>query len=169
MSGEEKEIPLVNSTPDMNSILENATDIQSPQAQDSFATPPSQPQQPINPTSLFTNSQQVPNKFFNFLEDESANMSFDEQQPIFTAPFSLDSTPSAQTPAPAMNSTEDIELLDFSDSPSPTGTGAPVQMDVVQDIINKIRALNLNSDIVSVEEMNLPDEYYITIKIKKGN
>lgn len=169
MNGEENEIPLVNSTPDMNSILANATDIQSPQAQDPLAPQPAPQQQPINPANFFTNSQQVPNKFFNFLEDESANMSFDEQQPTFTAPFALDSTPSASAPIQDTNPSEDIELLDFSDSPSPSSTGTPVQMDVVQDIINRIRALNLNSDIVSVEEMNLPDEYYITIKIKKGS
>ncbi len=161
MNGDENEVPLVNSTPDMNSIIQNATDITSPQAQEDFMNPqPQAPQQPINPNSLFTNNTEVPNKFFNFLEDESANMTFDEQPQTFTSPFQLEPNPTVESPASEATS-DDIELLDFSDAPTPNN-------DSVNEIINRVRGLNLDPNRVSLEEMNLPDEYYITIKIKKN-
>ena len=39
--------------------------------------------------------------------------------------------------------------------------------DYLSQVIKTIRNLNLDSDKVVVEEMNLPTEYHINIKIKK--
>ena len=158
MNGDENEVPLVNSTPDMNSILQNAMDINAPQERPAMMEAPSTQQQPINPNAYFSNTSEIPNKFFNFLEDESANMNFDEQPQTFTEPFKLEPNPMVEE---VQQQSDDIELLDFSDGPVPTN-------DDVNEIINRVRGLNLDPNRVSMEEMNLPDEYYITIKIKKN-
>ena len=62
------EIPLVTDTPDINAIKENATDIMSV-----INNIPNEEKTPFE-----EENQKMPNKFFNFLEDESVNMNVGE-------------------------------------------------------------------------------------------
>ncbi len=104
--------------------------------------------------NIFSNPDQIPNKFFNFLEDEAVNMSMEE--PIPTS-----------TPVTASNE-EEIELLDFS-TPEATTTEANVKPDYINNIVNQVRALNFDSNKVAISETDGPFEYVINIKIKKDN
>lgn len=65
-------IPLVNLTPNLESIVNNATDIhpvREPHDVESMLKPMEEKTNEIQETPVFN-----PNKFFNFLEDEAANM-----------------------------------------------------------------------------------------------
>ena len=42
-----------------------------------------------------------------------------------------------------------------------------IQNEYLDTVIKTVRGLNFDSNKVSMEEMNLPTEYIITIKIKK--
>ena len=48
-----------------------------------------------------------------------------------------------------------------------TNSNIPVQNEYLDTVIKTVRGLNFDSNKVSMEEMNLPTEYIITIKIKK--
>ena len=67
-----------------------------------------------------------------------------------------------------INQTEDIEMLDdlFTESPKETENN---NQDYLNYVIKTIRGLNLDSDKVRLEEMNLPTEYRINIIIKKDD
>lgn len=214
---EEGDVPLVNSNPDLNAILTKSTDINTtsnmppilstPTAAQPATPQPTAPATPVaaplsapaqapstpnSPSNIFNTPSEIPNKFFNFLEDEAANMTVEEQPFNYQAQFKLENpvppaapTPVEPGPAPAA-APEEIELLDF-EAPTPVMNNvldetatlaqpkivieeAPVKHndDHVDEIIKIIRDLNLNSENVSVEEINLPDEYHINIKIKKN-
>ena len=117
----------------------------------------------ITPDSFFSNPEKMPNKFFNFLEDTAANMSVEEVTPTFELP-KVESKPQTEN---LINQTDNIEMLD--DFLIPTSDDKPESSnnDYLSQVIKTIRNLNLDSDKVVVEEMNLPTEYHINIKIKK--
>lgn len=117
----------------------------------------------ITPDSFFSNPEKMPNKFFNFLEDTAANMSVEEVTPTFELP-KVESKPQTEN---LINQTDNIEMLD--DFLIPTSDDKPESSnnDYLNEVIKTIRNLNLDSDKVVVEEMNLPTEYHINIKIKK--
>ncbi len=105
--------------------------------------------EPVVPKSTFSSifsskPDQIPNKFFNFLEDEAVNMSMEE--------------PVAPIPAE-----EEIEMLDF-DVPSNPATP---NVDYAKDVRTKIDTLNLDPTKVTIEESDTPIEHIINIKIKK--
>lgn len=95
--------------------------------------------------NLFATPEAMPNKFFNFLEDTAANMDITEPQKS------------------SENIDDGIELLDFSEPSTQTNN------DYLTKVIDAIRNLNLDPDRVSIEELNLSDEYHINITIKKDN
>lgn len=84
----EEEIPLVNPNPDLKAMINNATDINK--------TEPIREVKNVEPTPVASTNQNIestepknqPNKFFNFLEDEAANMQMTPSEP---APASNDS------------------------------------------------------------------------------
>ncbi len=117
----------------------------------------------VTPDSFFSNPEKMPNKFFNFLEDTAANMSVEEVTPTFELP-KVESKPQTEK---LINQTDNIEMLD--DFLIPTSDDKPESSnnDYLNEVIKTIRNLNLDSDKVVVEEMNLPTEYHINIKIKK--
>ena len=117
----------------------------------------------VTPDSFFSNPEKMPNKFFNFLEDTAANMSVEEVTPTFELP-KVESKPQTEN---LINQTDNIEMLD--DFLIPTSDDKPESSnnDYLNEVIKTIRNLNLDSDKVVVEEMNLPTEYHINIKIKK--
>ena len=89
----EGDIPIVDINPDINSIISNTTDINVPNTKQNinvFEGLGNNNEQ--NNTSVElkddvfvdnkTENNEVPNKFFNFLEDEAANMNVVEEKPI---------------------------------------------------------------------------------------
>ena len=121
-----------------------------------------QPVEKITPEAFFSNPEKMPNKFFNFLEDSAANMDTNETIPTFEIPKQEN-----PNPVNLINQTEDIEMLDdlFTESPKASDNN----QDYLNYVIKTIRGLNLDSDKVRLEEMNLPTEYRINIIIKKDD
>lgn len=122
-----------------------------------------QPVEKVTPDAFFSNPEKMPNKFFNFLEDSAANMDTNEKIPTFEIPKQEN-----PNPVNLINQTEDIETLDdlFTESPKETENN---NQDYLNYVIKTIRGLNLDSDKVRLEEMNLPTEYHINIIIKKDD
>ena len=114
----------------------------------------------ITPDAFFSNPEKMPNKFFNFLEDTAANMNTEEVIPKFEMPKE-ESKPQAKD---LINQTDNIEMLDDFLIPNSSSEN---NNDYLNEVIKTIRNLHLDSDKVIVEEMNLPTEYHINIKIKK--
>lgn len=122
-----------------------------------------QPVEKITPEAFFSNPEKMPNKFFNFLEDSAANMDTNETIPTFEIPKQEN-----PNPVNLINQTEDIEMLDdlFTESPKETENN---NQDYLNYVIKTIRGLDLDSNKVRLEEMNLPTEYHINIIIKKDD
>ena len=121
-----------------------------------------QPVEKITPDTFFSNPEKMPNKFFNFLEDSAANMDTNEKIPTFEI-----SKHENTNPVNLINQTEDIEMLDdlFTKSPKASDNN----QDYLNYVIKTIRGLDLDSNKVRLEEMNLPTEYRINIIIKKDD
>lgn len=121
-----------------------------------------QPVEKVTPDAFFSNPEKMPNKFFNFLEDSAANMDTNEKIPTFEIP-KHENTNSVNL----INQTEDIEMLDdlFTKSPKASDNN----QDYLNYVIKTIRGLDLDSNKVRLEEMNLPTEYHINIIIKKDD
>lgn len=122
-----------------------------------------QPVEKVTPDAFFSNPEKMPNKFFNFLEDSAANMDTNEKIPTFEIPKHENTNP-----VNLINQTEDIEMLDdlFTESPKSSENN---NQDYLNYVIKTIRGLNLDSNKVRLEEMNLPTEYHINIIIKKDD
>ena len=114
----------------------------------------------ITPDAFFSNPEKMPNKFFNFLEDTAANMNTEEEIPKFEMPKE-ENKPQAED---LINQTDNIEMLDDFLIPNSSSEN---NNDYLNEVIKTIRNLHLDSDKVIVEEMNLPTEYHINIRIKK--
>mgnify|MGYP006990062594 FL=1 len=64
--------------------------------------------------------------------------------------------------------TDNIEMLDDFVIPVETKPDTTIMNNAYLDqVIKTVRGLNLDSDKVKVEEINLPTEYHINIIIKK--
>lgn len=122
-----------------------------------------QPVEKVTPDAFFSNPEKMPNKFFNFLEDSAANMDTNEKIPTFEIPKQEN-----PNPVNLINQTEDIEMLDdlFTETPKAPENN---NQDYLNYVIKTIRGLNLDSNKVKLEEMNLPTEYHINIIIKKDD
>lgn len=120
------------------------------------------PVEKVTPDAFFSNPEKMPNKFFNFLEDSAANMDTNEKIPTFEIPKHENTNP-----VNLINQTEDIEMLDdlFTESPKASDNN----QDYLNYVIKTIRGLDLDSNKVRLEEMNLPTEYRINIIIKKDD
>ena len=121
-----------------------------------------QPVEKVTPDAFFSNPEKMPNKFLNFLEDSAANMDSNEKIPTFEIPKHENTNP-----VNLINQTEDIEMLDdlFTESPKASDNN----QDYLNYVIKTIRGLDLDSNKVRLEEMNLPTEYHINIIIKKDD
>ena len=118
----------------------------------------------VKPNILSDSSpEKAPNRFFNFLEATAANLDFDEPAQTFELP----SEPVEPKQDP-INQTDNIEMLDDFVIPVETKPDTTIMNNAYLDsVIKTIRGLNFDSDKVTIEEINLPTEYHITIKIKK--
>lgn len=121
------------------------------------------PSPSITPDAFFSNPEKMPNKFFNFLEDTAANMDIKE----ITSTFEIPKVESKPQPENLINQTDNIEMLDDFFIPTTDNKVESSNNDYLNEVIKTIRNLHLDSDKVVVEEMNLPTEYHINIKIKK--
>ena len=120
------------------------------------------PARSITPDAFFSNPEKMPNKFFNFLEDTAANMDIQETIPTFEIP-----KPQTENTSSLINQTDNIEMLD--DFIIPSTNQVNTKDEYLNYVIKTIRELNLDSDKVKLEEMNLPNEYHINIIIKKDD
>ena len=121
------------------------------------------PSPSITPDAFFSNPEKMPNKFFNFLEDTAANMNTEEITPT----FEISKVESKPKPENLINQTDNIEMLDDFFISTTDNKVESSNNDYLNEVIKTIRNLHLDSDKVVVEEMNLPTEYHINIKIKK--
>lgn len=120
------------------------------------------PARSITPDAFFSNPEKMPNKFFNFLEDTAANMDVQETIPTFEIP-----KVQTENTSSLINQTDNIEMLD--DFIIPSTNQVNTKDEYLNYVIKTIRELNLDSDKVKLEEMNLPNEYHINIIIKKDD
>ena len=160
---QDDDVPLVKSVPNIEDILKNAVDIKSqPSEVENMNNNASSG--PVNTANLFNSSpEKAPNRFFNFLEATAANLDFDEPAQTFELP----SEPEEPKQDP-INQTDNIEMLDDFVIPVETKPDTTIMNNAYLDsVIKTIRGLNFDSDKVTIEEINLPTEYHITIKIKK--
>ena len=156
------DVPLVKSIPNIEDILKNAVDINSkPSEVESNMN--NQATNQVNPANLFNSEpEKAPNRFFNFLEATAANLDFEEPQ-TFELPKDTE-----EAPVNPINQTDNIEMLDDFVIPVETKPDTTIMNNAYLDsVIKTIRGLNFDSDKVTIEEINLPTEYHITIKIKK--
>ena len=156
------DVPLVKSIPNIEDILKNAVDINSkPSEVESNMN--NQATNQVNPANLFNSEpEKAPNRFFNFLEATAANLDFEEPQ-TFELPKDTE-----EAPVNPINQTDNIEMLDDFVIPVETKPDKTIMNNAYLDsVIKTIRGLNFDSDKVTIEEINLPTEYHITIKIKK--
>ena len=161
---EQEEVPIINNMPNISNVVNNAIDINSlnkPGQIEQLTIDDKKEQKVVTPDTFFSNPEKMPNKFFNFLEDSAANMNTEEITPIVTS-----KTPEVKAQENLINNTENIEMLDDFFIPE-TNSNIPVQNEYLDTVIKTVRGLNFDSNKVSMEEMNLPTEYIITIKIKK--
>ena len=159
---QDDDVPLVKSVPNIEGILKNAVDIKSqPSEVESMNNNASSG--PVNTANLFNSSpEKAPNRFFNFLEATAANLDFEEPQ---TFELPKDTEEASVNP---INQTDNIEMLDDFVIPVETKPDTTIMNNAYLDsVIKTIRGLNFDSDKVTIEEINLPTEYHITIKIKK--
>lgn len=151
------DIPVITNIPSIENIMNNAVDINTI---DSLEPSSNTPAKTVTPSTYFSNPEKMPNKFFNFLEDTAANMNFEEQTPEFDLTEPTDKTD-------ILTKTDNIEMLDDFVIPTAPSSNVILENDYLDYVIKTIRELNLDKDKVVIEEMNLPTEYHINIKIKK--
>ena len=133
----EEEIPLVNPNPDLKAMINNATDINK--------TEPIREVKNVEPTPVASTNQNIestepknqPNKFFNFLEDEAANMQM---------------TPSE--PATASNdSMEELEILDdFAPAPNEQTPPNPKEEETIMPFLFDNKEAKANNTIEEVKD-----------------
>ena len=147
-----EDVPLVNISPDVNKIISNASDIN--QKESTKEDKNMEIEQKDNISEIKPEEQKsIPNKFFNFLEDEAANMQMIE------------------TPSPIQNestSLDEIDVLDDLGSPAPTPSPANQQP---QDN-NKIEEIKETSTEKIVDPMDsvikLDPNYKQMVEEEKG-
>jgi len=134
-----EDIPIVEFAPNIEAIKQNAMDIVVPQ-QDIID---------ILPQPVITEEKPIPNKFFNYLEDEQTNMSMIE-------PVSINSF---ETEVPVE---EEIEMLDFL-------APEPVSENKKEEIIEKplIKDMSLANGLIDKLVNDLQNSNY-TVKLEKN-
>ena len=114
-----EDVPLVNISPDVNKIISNASDIN--QKESTKEDKNMEIEQKDNISEIKPEEQKsIPNKFFNFLEDEAANMQMIETpSPIQKESTSmdeievLDDLGSSSTPEPATQQPQEETIMPF--------------------------------------------------------
>lgn len=147
-----EDVPLVSPKPNIEEIMNNATDINKIEVESEKTVTP--------PVSEENNIQRepnvIPNKFFNFLEDEAANMSMDLPQP---------------QPQTEMNLSSQIEVLDDFDV-SPTVTNiveekTTPEEEMIQPFFfeEKAPSSNIIEEVKQVNEEKIIDPMDSVVKL----
>ena len=152
------EVPLVKNIPNIDDIINNAVDINKRGEDMNEAS--NGTNSTVNNNLFTATPEKAPNRFFNFLEATAANLDFEEPKT-----FEL---PKAEEETNPLMQTDNIEMLDDFVIPVETKPDTTIMNNAYLDqVIKTVRGLNLDSDKVKVEEINLPTEYHINIIIKK--
>ena len=165
-----EDVPLVENIPNIANIVNKAVDITSLNNNVNVeslneAKVSDKSNIPKSSAMFGASPEKMPNKFFNFLENEAANLDIEEPQISYDT---LDDNKEKEKPVDLLNKTDDIEMLDDFIIPSVVNKDNQIVNDSYLDqVIKTIRNLNFDSDKVTIEEINLPLEYHINIKIKK--
>lgn len=204
----EEDIPKVTNTPDIKTIMNNATDIN-----------------PVNETKDLTTliepieekkeaiieEKTIPNKFFNFLEDEAANMNMDmafqtpsepnieimntnkievlddfdliptiekEENEEVIMPFFFEPKKEENNTIEEIKPVEEDLLIDPMDSvikldpnyekivEEANGLDLKTAINEVRDLVNKLEQRGFK---ISLEELDLTENYQMTINIKNND
>lgn len=119
--------------------------------------PPKSEPAPLTGDLLFSNPEKMPNKFFNFLEDTAANMDFEEPTPVSAGNGFEEVAP---VPDTLFTQPEEIEMLDDLGI-------IPVENNYYEEVLGKIKSLNLDPNKVEIKEADLLNEYQVIVTIKK--
>ncbi len=158
------DIPIIDNTPNIAAIKEKATDIL---AANNPSTSIESDSEEVTPTK-------IPNKFFNFLEDESVNMNVGDvnkpkiETPVTPSPESAISTEETSPVAEVSQNvevtkaepTEEVEMLDFL-APEPTPS-EPVVSETKEEPTSETPKKDMNAvkDYVGKLEDDLRDNDY---------
>ncbi len=171
----EDDVPIIASTPSISDIKEKATDL--------FTNKPVQNSTNIsdNSDSVEIKETKIPNKFFNFLEDESANMNVSEVAHSYEVPKNNESVEETNIQPPVEN--EEIEMLDFdistpvTEEPKEENITKEVEtpkeekvfnLDKATELFNKLEDdLRNNNYKISMTKENDEKEIRYTITIDK--
>ena len=134
----EDEVPIVTTTPSIEDIRQNATDIVDIKPVQSVEELIEQPIEEVS------EPKPMPNKFFNFLEDESANMSVNEYTPIETKeeePVNISiPEPVIEVDSPP---SEEIEMLDFL-APEENIVDIKEATDIIENAVEELKTKGYN-------------------------
>ena len=152
------DIPVIESVPNIESIVHNAVDIKSlnqnsnPEVQGGNNVNPNQTPSSPNVTAPFSESpEKVPNKFFNFLESQAANLDLEEPPKTFETPAPKE----PEKPVDLLNKTDNIEMLDDFIIPSTPTNNKVMNDDYLDHVIKTVRGLNFDSDKVVIECLDM--------------
>ncbi len=170
----EDDVPIIESAPSISDIKEKATDIMS-----------SKPIENKVEIKEEVKTNKIPNKFFNFLEDEQANMNvsepvYEEEKETITETENKEPIINSETPVvnEPVSSEEEIEMLDF-DIPTPTPDvkveeeakkeeTKEFSLDKANELIGKLEDDLRNSDYkISMSKETDEKEVRYTITISK--
>lgn len=134
---EDSGIPLVNINPNYEDIINNAEDInaiRAPHDVESMLTPPAAEkiEPKVTAPEIMEENQKVPNKFFNFLEDEQANMDIGDTEELLDNFEPINNFVEAPKP-------NNVEILDDLDNIEPVAS---------------VKSETENSPIESIEELD---------------
>ena len=161
-----EDVPLVNIAPDVTKIINNSSDINQKEPTKEVKT--MENEQKENMSEIKTEEpRNIPNKFFNFLEDEAANMQMIE-------------TPSTQNDNTAMDEIEVLDDIGSSTPPSEPVTQQPQEESVIPFLFsdsqvpenNKIEEIKETSTEKIVDPMDsvikLDPNYKQIVEEEKG-
>ncbi len=130
-----EDVPLVNISPDVDKIINNASDINQKESTREEKNMEFEQKDNISEIKV-EEPKNIPNKFFNFLEDEAANMQMIE------------------TPTPIQNnsSMNEIEVLDDLGSSSPETSNNLQQEETIMPFLFSNSQVQENNKIEEIEE-----------------
>ncbi len=201
-----EEIPLVSASPDIQTMINNASDINKKEKPTEPVNVPVIEEQPIE-------QKTVPNKFFNFLEDEAANMNMTinsnlggplEETTVEVLDDFESSTPDTKNQSDVKTKEEDTIMPFFFDTNSTSAENkieeikntpqeeivdpmdAVIKLDpnytkieeekagldlktAINEVRDLVKTLKTRGFKISLEELDLSENYQMTINIKEND
>lgn len=157
---EDAGIPLVNINPNIDDILNNAEDINKVRALHDVAKMLIPEEKEIVNNEPVVNVEpevpKMPNKFFNFLEDEQANMDIGDPEEIFNSFVPAEETENINNiEEPVLNNVEILEDLDSVDSlPVHIVNSEETESKTSDEEINPFKMFFNNEELTSINSLN---------------